>query len=186
MGSLVDCLVIWFFECLIDGLIHWFIKMLKEYLAIVFLIWFDWLIYCLINWIINFWIRLCLFDWLIEWLLGELIDWLILINWLRPPTLWYCRQSEACIHEISSLSDKPEYLVFSSKYNLLVAKVLKLKFIINSQFLFYLPKGGSLNIIVKRRLEGRLWNAHSFVFSNLIIVYIITLLIMGKIKLCLL
>ncbi|XP_023335344.1 uncharacterized protein LOC111706663 [Eurytemora carolleeae] len=32
------------------------------------------------------------------------------------------RQSEACIHEISSLSDKPEYLVFSSKYNLLVAK----------------------------------------------------------------
>jgi len=32
------------------------------------------------------------------------------------------RQSEECVHEISALTDKPEYLVFSAKYDLLIAK----------------------------------------------------------------
>jgi len=32
------------------------------------------------------------------------------------------RQREVCVNEISCLPDKPEYLVFSSKYNLLLAK----------------------------------------------------------------
>ena len=36
------------------------------------------------------------------------------------------RHSEKCVNELTNLTDKPEYLVFSTKYNLLVSKVKKL------------------------------------------------------------
>ena len=33
------------------------------------------------------------------------------------------RRTESCVTEITNLVDRPEYLVFSPKYNLIIAKV---------------------------------------------------------------